>query len=157
MQAHVTAARTKNPALAVPEAMPALLALSSAVQDAGLPQTTLNLVYLRASQLNGSSWNVQKHSEDLRQGGESPARLATVAAWRDSAHFTEAERAALALAEAATRLSDQTDAVPDGIWDEAARQYTETELAALLLAVGLSNLWHRLIVPTRQLAERPAD
>jgi AhpD family alkylhydroperoxidase len=155
MTARMTA-RMTNPATAVPDALPALLALSRAVQETGLPAGTLNLVYLRASQLNGSAWNVHQHAADLRAAGEPDERVLTVAAWRDTPWFDEPERAALALAEAATRLADTPDAVPDAVWAEAARHYSEPELAGLLLAVGLSNLWHRLMVTTRQPAA-PAD
>ncbi len=144
------AARMTNPAMAVPDALPALLALSRSVQETGLPAGTLNLVYLRASQLNGSTWNVHKHAADLREAGEPDERILAVAAWRDATSFDETERAALALAEAATRLGDTPDPVPDAVWEEAARHYSEPELAGLLLAIGLSNLWHRLMVGTRQ-------
>ncbi|MGP3974061.1 carboxymuconolactone decarboxylase family protein [Streptomyces sp. 8N114] len=143
--------RMKNPAALVPDAFPALGALSAAVQ-AALPATLLNLVYLRSGQINGSSWSTSKHAADLRAAGESDERLFAVAAWRDAPYFTDAERAALALAEAATRLADRQEPVPDHIWDEAGAHFTEPELAALLMGLGLSNLWHRLLTPTRQTA-----
>jgi AhpD family alkylhydroperoxidase len=142
-----------NPAIAVPGALPALGALAEAVAGAGVPHTTVLLVYLRASQVNGAAWNVVKHAADLRQAGESEERIAAVAAWREAPFFSEAERAALALAEAATRLADATGdggAVPDEVWERAAAHYDEPRLAALLLAIGVNNLWHRLMVPTRQ-------
>ncbi|WP_242614365.1 carboxymuconolactone decarboxylase family protein [Actinomadura roseirufa] len=139
-----------NPAVAVPGALPALTGLGEAVQKAGLPPSTLNLVYLRASQINGSGWNVRKHAADLREAGESAERVDGVAAWREAPFYSGAERAALALAEAATRIGDRTDPVPDEVWHEAAVHYSEPELAALLLAIGLGNLWHRLIIATRQ-------
>ena len=84
------------------------------------------------------------HSQALRKHGETDERLFTVAAWRDAPYFTEAERAALALAEAVTRLSDQADPVPDDIWQEATRHYDEAALAALLLAIATVNVWNRL-------------
>jgi len=88
----------------------------------------------------------------LKKEGESDERLFAVAAWRDAPYFTEAERAALALAEAVTRLSDRADPVPDEIWDEAARHYNEPALSALLLSVSLTNVYNRLNVATGQVA-----
>lgn len=92
------------------------------------------------------------HSRLLKRAGESDQRLFTVAGWRDTPYFTDAERAALALTEAVTRLSDRADPVPDEIWEEAARHYDETQLSALLLAIAAINVWNRLNVPTRQVA-----
>ncbi|HEY4096657.1 MAG TPA: carboxymuconolactone decarboxylase family protein, partial [Baekduia sp.] len=87
-----------------------------------------------------------------RKLGETDERLFAVAAWRDAPFFTDAERAALALTEAATRMSDQADPVPDDVWDEAARHYDEQELGALVLAIAGINVWNRLNVTTRQVA-----
>ena len=92
---------------------------------------TRDLVHLRASQINGCSVCVDMHARELKKAGETDERLFAVAAWRDTPYFTDAERAALALTEAVTRLSDRPDPVPDEIWDEAARHYDETALAAL--------------------------
>jgi AhpD family alkylhydroperoxidase len=144
-----------NPAVvAGPDVIPSLLTVAGAVKNSGVPETTLNLVYLRVSQINGSSWNVNKHAADLKAAGESAERISTVAAWRHTPFFTPEERAALALAEAATRLSDRADeAVTDEVWTEASKYYSEQQLAGLLLATGLSNLWHRLIPTTRQPAQ----
>lgn len=88
----------------------------------------------------------------LQQTGETNERLFSVSAWRDAPYFTDAERAALALTEAVTRLSDRDDPVPDQIWDEAARHYDEPALAALILAIALTNVYNRLNVSTRQVA-----
>ena len=143
-------ARMTNPATIIPEAMPAILALNAAIQDQGVPATTLELVHLRASQINGCSACVEFGTCQLQKSGEGNQRLFAVAVWRDSPHFTEAERAALALAESATRLSDRTDAVPDEIWNEAVRHFDEKALAALLLSIGTTNLFNRLNVATRQ-------
>ncbi|MGW8066650.1 carboxymuconolactone decarboxylase family protein [Streptomyces ziwulingensis] len=146
-------ARMPNPAIvAGPEVIPALLGVAGAVKNTGVPETTINLIYLRASQINGSSWNVHKHAGDLKAAGESDERISTVAAWRETPFFTPEERAALALAEAATRLSDRQDAVSDEVWAEAAKYFSDQQLAGILLATGLSNLWHRLIPTTRQVA-----
>jgi AhpD family alkylhydroperoxidase len=145
-------ARMKHPALVLPDAMPALMSLSKSTEQAGLPQATADLVALRASQINGCSVCVDMHAKDLRKQGESDERLFAVAAWRESLYFTDAERAALALTEAATRLADTADAVPDAIWDAAADHYSESELAALLLTIATINLWNRLNAATRQVA-----
>jgi len=144
--------RMKNPAVIIPEAMPAIQALTAATRKGGVPEPTLALVHLRVSQINGCSACVQGGSAHARKAGESEDRLATVAAWRDAPYFTGAERAALALAEAVTRLADRPDPVPDETWDEAARHYDEQGLAALLLAIATANVYNRLNLPTRQVA-----
>jgi AhpD family alkylhydroperoxidase len=145
-------ARMSNPAMIVPDAMEALQALGTSVEQAGVPPRTLNLVHLRASQINGCSLCTDMHACDLKQAGETDQRLFAVAAWRESPYFTDAERAALALTEAVTRLSDRADPVPDEIWDEAARQYDEPALAALVIAIANVNVWNRLNVTTKQVA-----
>jgi AhpD family alkylhydroperoxidase len=128
------------------------MALAKAVKNAGLPARTLDLVHLRASQINGCSFCVDFGVREARKSGETEQRLFSVAAWREAPFFTEAERAALALTEAATRLSDRADPVPDEIWAEAKRHYEEPVLAALLLGIATTNLWNRLNAPTRQVA-----
>jgi AhpD family alkylhydroperoxidase len=145
-------ARMNNPAMIVPEAMQALQALGRTAEKAGLPPKTFGLIELRASQINGCSVCVDMHARFLKKAGETDERLFAVAAWRDPPYFTEAERAALALAEAVTRLSDRADPVPDEIWSEAARHYDEQQLAALIIRIALINVWNRLNVTTRQLA-----
>lgn len=135
----------------VPGAMDAILALGAAVR-AAVPAPTLDLVNLRASQINGCSVCVFLHSRDLKKAGESDERVAAVAAWREAPFFTDAERAALALSEAVTRLSDRADPVPDDIWDEAARHYDEPTLAALVVAIANINVWNRLNAATKQIA-----
>ena len=90
------------------------------------------------------------HSRDLKKAGEPDERLFAVAAWREAPYFTDAERAALALTEAVTRLADRSDAVPDDVWNEAVRHYDEPALAAILLAIGQINVWNRLNAATRQ-------
>lgn len=145
-------ARMSNPAVRVPEAMQALQALGKAAKHGGLPSRTALLVHLRASQINGCGVCVDMHARELKHTGETDERLFTVAAWRDAPYFTAAERAALALTEAVTRLSDREDPVPDTIWDEAARHYDEPALAALILEIASINVWNRLNVTTRQVA-----
>jgi len=152
MQAEIMQARMGNPAMVVPDAMQALMALGATVHGGGVPSRTLHLVYLRASQINGCSLCVDMHSRDARKAGETDERLFAVAAWREAPYFSDAERAALALAEAITRLSDRADPVPDGVWDGAARHYDEPALAALILSIATVNLWNRLNASTRQVA-----
>jgi AhpD family alkylhydroperoxidase len=145
-------ARMNNPVFIVPDAMQALLALGTSTKKGGVPTRTLDLVNLRASQINGCSVCVEMHAQDLKKGGETDQRVFAVAAWREAPYFTDAERAALALTEAATRLSDRADPVPDEIWDEAARHYDERALSALIIAIANINVWNRLNVTTRQVA-----
>jgi|SRR5579863_1702119 len=143
--------RMKNPALVVPDAMQTLQALAKSAEHGGVPLRTLGLAHLRASQINGCSVCVDlafrfKKAEDTNE------RLYAVAAWRDAPWFNDAERAALALTEAVTRLSDRADPVPDDIWNEAARHYNEPQLASLILWIAVTNVWNRLNVATRQVA-----
>ena len=145
-------ARMGNPAIIVPGAMQALQALGKVVQQSGVPPKTLELISLRASQINGCGVCAVQHPRIARKLGETDERLFAVAAWREAPYFTDAERAALALTEAATRLSDRADPVPDEIWDEAARHYDEQALAALVIAIASINVWNRLNVTTRQVA-----
>lgn len=144
--------RIKNPAMVVPEAMPPILNLLKVIKKAGVPEKTLELVHLRASQINGCSFCVDMGARSARKAGETEERLFAVAAWRETPYFTGAERAALALAEAATRLSDRSDPVPDEIWNVAAEHYNEQQLASLVFMIGITNLFNRLNATTRQLA-----
>jgi AhpD family alkylhydroperoxidase len=143
--------RMKNPAMIIPDAMQAILALHSATAQGGVPPTTLGLAHLRASQINGCDACMQAGVCHARNGGESDERLSAVADWRNARCFTDAERAALALTEAVTRLSDQADPVPDAIWNDATRYYDEPALAALILSIATTNVFNRLNVTTRQL------
>jgi AhpD family alkylhydroperoxidase len=143
-------ARMSNPAMIVPDAMGALVALSKSIDQDGLPSRTRDLVYLRASQINGCGVCIELHARDLRKAGETDERLFAVAARRDAPYFSDAERAALALAEAATRLSDRPDPVPDEVWEEVAKHYDERARAALVIAIATINVWNRLNVATRQ-------
>jgi AhpD family alkylhydroperoxidase len=145
-------ARMPNPAVIVPDAMKALSALGKAAESGGVPARTIALAHLRASQINGCSVCVDMHARDLRKDGETDERLFAVAAWRDAPYFTAAERAALALTEALTRLADRENPVPDEVWNEAAQHYDEPALASLLLAIAAINVWNRLNVATRQVA-----
>ena len=145
-------ARMKHPAMIVPDAMQALQALGKSVEQSGVPPQTLRLVHLRASQINGCSVCVDMDLRSAKRTDETDERLFTVAAWRDAPYFTDAERAALALTEVVTRLSDRADPVSDEIWAEAARHYDEQALAALVISIATVNVWNRLNVTTRQVA-----
>jgi AhpD family alkylhydroperoxidase len=144
-------ARIKNPAVSVPGTLDALKQLGESARTAGIPETTLYLLELRASQINGCAVCVDIHSRELEYAGESSERIHTVATWRETPYFSDAERAALALTEAATRLADRPDPVADEVWDEAARHYSEPQLAALVVAIATINAYNRLNATTRQI------
>ena len=143
-------ARIPNTAFVIPGAMDALIALSDTVRNAGLPANLMELVNLRASQINGCGVCSEGHCAVARREGETNERLDAVAYWRHAPYFSDAERAALALTESVTRLSDRNDPVPNTIWDEAARHYDEKALAALVLQIAAINVWNRLNVATGQ-------
>jgi AhpD family alkylhydroperoxidase len=141
-----------HPAMILPDAMAALQAVGAAVGQGGLSPRTIELVNMRASQINGCAVCLEGHARHAKEEGETDERLAVIAGWRDAPFFTDAERAALALTEALTRLSDRSDPVTDEIWDEAVRHYEEKTLAALVLAIANINVWNRLNIATRQQA-----
>lgn len=143
-------ARMTHPVVVLPDAMSALLALSKAAQSGSVPPTTHQLIDLRVSQINGCSVCVDMHARELKNSGESDERIWGVGAWRESPYFSDAERAALDLAEHVTRLADRPDAVPDEVWDRAAEQYDEKELSSLLVSIAAINVWNRLNAATRQ-------
>ena len=137
-------ARMQNPALVVPEAMAALQALGAAIEKAGVPAATLSLVEARASQINGCGVCLVGHCRIMKRNGEDLDRVISLPGWRHSPYYTDAERAALELTEALTRLADTSDPVPDAVWKEAARHYDEPKMAALILAISQINVWNRL-------------
>ena len=143
-------ARMTHPVMVLPDAMKALLALSKAAQSGTVPQTTHMLIHLRVSQINGCSVCVDMHARELKEAGEKDERIWGVGAWRESPYFSDAERAALALAECVTRLADRSDAVPDDVWAEAARHYDEEALSSLLVSIAAINVWNRLNGAVRQ-------
>lgn len=145
-------ARMKNPAAVVPGAYQAIQGLIAATQKSGAPEKTLQLVHLRASQINGCAPCVDSGVKHAKEAGETDERLFAVSVWRETPYFSEAERAALALAEAVTRLDDRADPVPDDIWAAAAAHYDERALSGLVLWIATTNLFNRLNVSTRQLA-----
>ena len=117
------------------------------LHTSGLPKQLLDLVYLRASQLNGCAYCLDMHWKDLRAEGESEQRLYGLDAWEESPYYTDRERAALAWTEAVTRLTNR--AVPDAVFAEARRHFSEKELADLTLAIVGINGWNRLNVAFR--------
>jgi AhpD family alkylhydroperoxidase len=141
-------ARMTNPAFAVAGAMDALNAVSKAISRARVP-ISRELVHLRASQINGCSVCVDMHAKAARRSAESEERLFAVAAWRETPHFSDAERAALALTETLTRVADRAEQVPDAIWD-AAEHFDEAQLGALVLDIATVNLCNRLNIATQQ-------
>lgn len=141
--------RMPNIPTLVPEAAQAMFALSKSAKRGGLPATTAFLVHLRASQINGCSFCAEMHSRELEEAGEPGERIWTVAAWREAPYFTDAERAALALTEALTRISDRADPVPDDIWEEATEHYDEPALSSLIIEIAAINVWNRFNVATR--------
>lgn len=147
---HEIKPRMTNPARLLADAGPAIMNLLKATRQGGVPESTLELVHLRASQINNCGFCVDFGAKSARKNGVSDEKLFSVAAWREAPYFSDEERAALALTEAATRLADSSDAVPDDVWDAAADHYDEKQLAAIVLMVGVTNLFNRINVTTRQ-------
>ncbi|GAA3430074.1 carboxymuconolactone decarboxylase family protein [Streptosporangium sandarakinum] len=141
-----------NVAELAPEGYEAMRGLEKYLHRSGLSKTTLELVKLRASQINGCGFCVDMHSHEAKKAGESDERLFSVVAWREAPYYTDAERAALALTEEATRLSDRPEAVPDHVWEEAARHFEPPLLASLVVAIATINAWNRICVTTRKIA-----
>ena len=125
-------------------------AAAAALHDSGLPAATQELVKLRASQINGCGFCTDMHIKDALHAGESQQRLSLVAAWREAKVFTEAERAALELAEQGTRIADAAGGVTDEAWANAARHYDDEQLIALVAAIALINAYNRMNVIIRQ-------
>ena len=124
---------------------------AQALQESTLPQTVQNLVSLRASQINGCGWCVDIHTKEAAVAGETAVRLHLVAAWRHSTVFTEAERAALALAEEGTRLADACDGVSDGTWAQVRKHYDDDQIVAMVSLVAMINAANRMGVIPNQL------
>jgi AhpD family alkylhydroperoxidase len=144
-------ARVKNPASVLPGAMEGIQTLTASAFKSSAPAEVLHLVHLRASQINGCSACVDGGIKHAKAAGVADDRLHMVAAWREAPIFSDAERAALTLAEAVTRL-DSRDAVPDDVWAAAAAHYDERALAGLILWIALTNLFNRVNIATRQVA-----
>ncbi|MDX3546115.1 carboxymuconolactone decarboxylase family protein [Streptomyces europaeiscabiei] len=127
-----------------------LVAAGKAVDETGLPITTQELVRIRASQINGCGYCLDMHTKEAAHAGETAQRLHLVATWREAKVFTEAERAALELAEQGTRIADAAGGVPDEVWAKAAKHYDEDQLLALVALVALINTFNRLNVILQQ-------
>ena len=127
-----------------------LAAANQPVAESALPPAVQELVKLRASQINGCGVCTDMHSKDAAAGGETQLRLNLVATWREATVFTEAERAALELAEQGTRLADASPGVTDDVWDRAAQHFDEEQLGALVSLIASINAWNRINVITRQ-------
>jgi AhpD family alkylhydroperoxidase len=143
-------ARLPNPTALLPDVNPAIQQLIKAAHTGGAPETVLELVHLRASQINGCSFCVDAGWRAGRKSGLSDEKLFTVAAWREMPYFDDAERAALDLAEHATRLADRSDPVPDPVWNAAAEHFTDEQLASIVLWVGVTNMFNRVNATVRQ-------
>ncbi|MEU7531775.1 carboxymuconolactone decarboxylase family protein [Saccharothrix sp. NPDC042600] len=127
-----------------------LVAAGKSVEASGVPETTGFLVLLRASQVNGCGFCTDMHYKDAVAAGEEPEKLNMVAAWREATVFTDAERAALELAEEGTRIADAAGGVSDEVWDNAAKHYDEDQLAALVASIAVINAFNRVNVLVRQ-------
>lgn len=134
-------------AQAAPDAMKALWALECAIQKSGLERCLINLVKIRASQINGCAFCIHMHTREAREHGETEERIYLLDAWRDSPLYSERERAALAWTEAVTLVA-QTH-VPDEVFETVAGQFSEDEIAKLTLLVGTINMWNRIAISFR--------
>jgi len=132
---------------AQPEAYRQALALAGAIADADLERSLIDLIDVRVSQINGCAFCLEMHTQAARKRGESEERLYALNAWEEASTFTARERAALALAEAITLIREGH--VPDELWAAAAEQFTEAELAALVLNATMMNFWNRIAITSR--------
>jgi AhpD family alkylhydroperoxidase len=139
-----------NPVMSIPGALDAIRDFGMSAHTTGVSKQTLALVQLRVSQINGCAVCADMHSRELEIMGCASERLHTLAAWRETPYFSDEERAALALAEAATRIADTPDSVSDEVWEEAARHHTEQELGGLVVSIAAINAFNRLNAVTRQ-------
>lgn len=144
--------RIANPAGLLPDAVKGINLLYKAAHSGGLDHKVLELVHMRASQINGCSACLDAGARSMKQNGETDERLFTVAAWRETPYFTDAERAALELAEVMTRQADQGEVVSDEVWEAVAKHYDEKQLASLVLWIATTNFFNRINAATRQLA-----
>ena len=138
-------ARMTNPGMVLPEAMNGIGSLVKAIKSGGVPEETMEIAALRASQINGCSPCVFGHVANLRKAGADEDKIATVAVWRHAPFFSDAEVAALELAEAISRLADRSDeAVPDALWDKLSEHFDEKARAALILTIAMTNMFNRI-------------
>jgi AhpD family alkylhydroperoxidase len=149
--------RQRNPAAVLPKAFSGIGQLLAAAGEGGVPRSTLELVGLRVSQINGCTACVQGHVEEARAAGASDEQIFTVAAWIDSPYFDEDQRVALALADSLTRMADRSDdPVPDDLWAAVTARYDERQVSAILLQIGTLNMFNRLNVAVKEQADRPS-
>ncbi|SOD62021.1 alkylhydroperoxidase AhpD family core domain-containing protein [Streptomyces zhaozhouensis] len=127
-----------------------LVGAAQAVNESGLSPVTQELVKIRVSQINGCGFCVDMHTKEAGAAGETDARMHMIAVWREATVFSDAERAALALAEEGTRIADAAGGVPDAVWEEAARHFTEDELTALTSLIAVMSAFNRLNVIIQQ-------
>jgi len=139
--------RVDNPFKAAPDAIKAMMAVEAAIRGSGLEHSLLELVKMRASQINGCAFCLQMHATEARAAGETEMRLYMLNAWRESDLYTGREQAALAWTESLTRLSET--GAPDADYDLVRTSFTDTEQVNLTLAIGAINLWNRLQVGLR--------
>ncbi|NED88859.1 carboxymuconolactone decarboxylase family protein [Streptomyces sp. SID11233] len=132
------------------KALKHIIAAGSALAESTLPLATQELVKLRASQINGCAGCLDMHTKEAAHAGETAVRLNLVAAWREATVFTDAERAALELAEQGTRIADAAGGVPDEVWANAAKYYDDEQLAALVCVIAVINAFNRLNVIVQQ-------
>ena len=132
-----------------PEAMKAMTGLEQHIASSGLEKPLVELVRLRASQVNGCAYCIDAHTADARKAGEGERRLAMVSVWRETPFFSDRERAALAWTESVTRVADTR--VPDGVWEQVKQQFTPAELVDLTLLVNTINSWNRFAIAFRKL------
>jgi AhpD family alkylhydroperoxidase len=142
--------RMNHPVFVLPGTREAIMAVAKLVEASGLDRKVNELVNVRAGQINGCSPCVDMHTRMLEKHGETRQRLYNIATWRETPYYSDAERAALAYAEAATRLCDRAEAIPDAIWKSVAEHFSESALAGLVMTVAMANFWNRLNVPTQQ-------
>lgn len=143
-------ARMTNPVMALPGAMDGLAAIHKDIAAAGLPQDLCEMVNMRASQLNGCSTCLDGHWRVARRLGVSDEKLFAIGAWHDMPYFSDAERVALEMTDELTRMADNPEAVSDDLWDRAADEFDEAQLAALVVAIATINLYNRMNGATRQ-------
>ncbi len=148
-------ARMTNPTKVLPDAMTGIQHLRKAMYGGGADPRLLELVHLRASQINGCSACVALGVESAKKQGETDERLHNLATWRETPYFTDKERAALALTEATTRLADRPNPVTDEIWDAAAEHFDERQLSAIILMIAFTNCANRINAIIRQQAGAP--
>ncbi|MFE6685775.1 carboxymuconolactone decarboxylase family protein [Streptomyces sp. NPDC057743] len=132
------------------QALKHFMSAGKALRDSALPAATQELVSLRVSQINGCAFCIDMHTKEATAAGETAVRLNLVAAWREATVFTEAERAALALAEEGTRVADAATGVSDEVWAHAAKHYDEEQLVALVTLVAFMNAANRMNIITQQ-------